>query len=313
MKYIDLTNKKFGKLLVIERVPAPKHIVNKKLTYFKCLCDCGKEIIVIGADIRGNRTTSCGCQRLKKVINLSGQKFGKLTVLSYVKAPEHLSEKSKKAAYFLCNCSCGNKTIIRGSSLKTGKINSCGCSSNFIDITGQTFGKLKVIKKIDTPHKIKDKNRAYFLCQCDCGKLTNVAGKELRSGYRKSCGCNRKHTEKDRPRLSSARAVYRAIYRDGDLLFEDFLILSQQNCFYCNDPPSNLSNVFKNRSSCTSFAKEYGNFIYNGLDRIDSNLPHNKDNVVPCCYSCNIMKLDMSVIKFKEHIQKIYNYYIRKQ
>jgi hypothetical protein len=34
------------------------------------------------------------------------------------------------------------------------------------------------------------KNRhAYWLCRCDCGKLTSVAGSSLRQGVSLSCGC----------------------------------------------------------------------------------------------------------------------------
>lgn len=53
------------------------------------------------------------------------------------------------------------------------------------DITGQRFGRLVVVKRYGTNH---DK-RATWLCQCDCGKTVVVAGKQLRRGYTKSCGC----------------------------------------------------------------------------------------------------------------------------
>lgn len=55
----------------------------------------------------------------------------------------------------------------------------------FIDLTGQKFGKLTVIKKAK-----KDKWGQYqWLCKCECGKKTIVKGGNLRNGNSKSCGC----------------------------------------------------------------------------------------------------------------------------
>lgn len=56
-----------------------------------------------------------------KIEELSGQKFGKLTVLNY--HSKDLCGKSK----WLCKCGCGNKKVIVSSSLKDGKTKSCGC------------------------------------------------------------------------------------------------------------------------------------------------------------------------------------------
>jgi hypothetical protein len=33
--------------------------------------------------------------------------------------------------YWECECSCGNKIIVRGESLKTGNTKSCGCVKSF--------------------------------------------------------------------------------------------------------------------------------------------------------------------------------------
>ena len=53
---IDLSGKRFGNLLVIERA---KNIGNQ--TAWKCKCDCNKITIVTGANLRTHHTTSCGC------------------------------------------------------------------------------------------------------------------------------------------------------------------------------------------------------------------------------------------------------------
>ena len=71
--------------------------------------------------------------------------------------------------------------------------------SRLIDITGEKFGKLRVISRSFPNYK---DGRARWLCRCSCGNTRVVIGKHLRSGSTKSCGClvkenfsrvNRKH------------------------------------------------------------------------------------------------------------------------
>ena len=57
MKFIDRTGQRFGKLLVKEF--AGKN--NLKKVLWKCLCDCGKESIVVAGSLVTGNTTSCGC------------------------------------------------------------------------------------------------------------------------------------------------------------------------------------------------------------------------------------------------------------
>jgi hypothetical protein len=52
--------------------------------------------------------------------DLTGMKFGRLTVLQYA--------YSKKYAYWRCKCDCGRESIVRSSHLLLGAIKTCGCS-----------------------------------------------------------------------------------------------------------------------------------------------------------------------------------------
>lgn len=105
------------------------------------------------------------------------------------------------------------------------------------------------------------------------------------------------------PKIASAIKIFRKRYKDGNLSFEDFLILSQKRCFYCDSVPNNKYNCATKKSSKN--AKDNGTFIYNGLDRIDNSLPHNKDNVVTCCFLCNSAKSNKHVLDFLNHVCKI--------
>lgn len=57
----------------------------------------------------------------RKKLNLTGQKFGKLTVL----AP---AENIRGRTAWLCLCECGNKTVALTSRLRSGRTKSCGCN-----------------------------------------------------------------------------------------------------------------------------------------------------------------------------------------
>ena len=61
---------------------------------------------------------------MPKSIDLTGQKFGRLTVIKK-------SDKRGKNGdiYWFCKCECGLEKEIRGTNLKKGKTNSCGCWS----------------------------------------------------------------------------------------------------------------------------------------------------------------------------------------
>lgn len=55
----------------------------------------------------------------------------------------------------------------------------------FVDLTGQRFGRLTIIKRV---YNSKD-GRVQWLCRCDCGNKTIVKSISLQSGNTRSCGC----------------------------------------------------------------------------------------------------------------------------
>jgi hypothetical protein len=60
-KFQDLTNKRFGRLLVIKRVENKKNH-----PCWLCRCECGKEVIIIGQSLKSGVTKSCGCLHLDR-------------------------------------------------------------------------------------------------------------------------------------------------------------------------------------------------------------------------------------------------------
>ena len=66
------------------------------------------------------------------------------------------------------------------------------CMSRFIDMTDQRYGKLSVLERVVRPKE----SGTHWLCQCDCGTMTVVAGGHLRSGHTVSCGCHGKNVRR---------------------------------------------------------------------------------------------------------------------
>ena len=67
-------------------------------------------------------------------------------------------------------------------------------ASNQKDLTGKRFGRLVVIEDSGERQGTNIK----WLCRCDCGNETKVAGGDLMKCDTESCGCLRKETAKKR-------------------------------------------------------------------------------------------------------------------
>lgn len=181
----DYTNEKFGQLTAIK---FQERAGVQNIWKFKC--DCGKIHYADMKSVKFGSIRSCGCSKTfaasNKVVNIAGQKFGRLTVIKKV-------EVEKRGAYWECKCECGNIKVIKGVYLrqKLNPVRSCGCMQrdaarkNSFDLTGEKFGRLLVVGKIE-----KEKHREnYWKCDCECGGSIETTTNLLRRGKAKSCGC----------------------------------------------------------------------------------------------------------------------------
>ena len=193
-KIKDLTGQKFGKLTVLEITPERR---NRQVVW-KCQCDCGNIVYIVGSSLRNGHTQSCGCSWYgDKAEDLTGQQFGKLTVL---KRNKDKNNKNRNA-YWDCQCECGNIRTVDASSLRTGKITKCyNCSKKtktiqnkgtgpIKDHTGERFGLLTATKLMPDRDKF---GRAIWECKCDCGNICYIPSNSLVTGNTQSCGCFKK-------------------------------------------------------------------------------------------------------------------------
>jgi len=175
-----------------------------------------------------------------------------------------------------------------------------------INLKGKRFGRL-VVQQF---HEINHEGRAKWLCLCDCGNTTIVAGSELTRkrggrGGTSSCGCL-----KGAIVLAKGEAAFNSLLRnykarakrlniDFALSREEFLTLTRSTCFYCGQQPTRVFHAGRRHKAA---------FLYNGVDRVNSSKGYEWTNVVPCCETCNKAKRDMDVDEFIVWITRAYNH-----
>jgi 5-methylcytosine-specific restriction endonuclease McrA len=116
--------------------------------------------------------------------DLTGKRFGRLLVIGRT---HNIGKKTR----WLCECDCGNKTIVQMAHLESGHTCSCGCLHAEVvnkDLTSQRFGRLTAIRPTDK------RTRRYVIwkLKCDCGNITYVDIRNLNGGNTRSCGCLKK-------------------------------------------------------------------------------------------------------------------------
>jgi hypothetical protein len=113
---IDITGKRYGKLLVLEECGRDE----RKNVLWKCKCDCGNyKNVNTNKLVKGN-TKSCGCLKTGPHIkDLAGKKFGSLTVIE-------LSHTDKwRTSWWKCLCDCGNYVTLSSSKIQNRKSSYC--------------------------------------------------------------------------------------------------------------------------------------------------------------------------------------------
>lgn len=159
--------------------------------------------------------------------DLTGKRFGRLLVLK--RAEDWVGANGHRHIQWLCQCDCGNQVVVKGASLQAGYNKSCGCSrygdsetkrmwaeyqqlkqiglsmnksgqrpgrqrgvtgndTHFQDLTGCIFGCWHVIERAET-RKYGKGQAVCWKCQCVCGTIKSVPGRDLKSGASQSCGC----------------------------------------------------------------------------------------------------------------------------
>lgn len=205
-KFIDtVVGQTFGDLTVIEEY----RNASNRIRYI-CKCSCGNIVDVERYDLIKGKRTNCGCKKIierpARIRDLTGQKFGRLTVIKR-DLNKYYTKGGVRLYKWVCQCDCGAIISVERGKLLKGHVRSCGClladkqkismdeyynrynhrknnNGEFSDLTGQKFGKLTVVYRDESC-----KNYTKWVCKCDCGNTISVTRNNLISGHTNSCGC----------------------------------------------------------------------------------------------------------------------------
>lgn len=179
------------------------------------------------------------------------------------------------------------------------------------DLAGKRYGRLKV--ESFSGYKGSPTRHAHWQCVCECGNTREVRATRLIKGLVRSCAnCAKADAAKKGGKsrsLSGDIAAFRRLvghYKQNAsrrkiefALDEDSLrSLFKGNCAYCGAEPSQVSETKSGESI----------YIYNGIDRLDSDAGYFSSNVVSCCAMCNYAKREMTVEDFLGWVSKVYRH-----
>lgn len=176
---------------------------------------------------------------------------------------------------------------------------------SYVCIAGEIFGKLTVLHRVGS-NKFR---QTVWLCQCECGQEIEATTATLRQGRVRSCGCSRWASKGKRGR-DRVHYQYLNNAKNRGLPFsltdEQFDTLTADNCFYCGRPPAQ-----KKRIPAQDHKKNYvqhTEFVYNGIDRIDSSLGYEINNCRTCCRHCNVAKSDYTETEFLQWVKRTFKH-----
>lgn len=300
-KIEDLRNKKFGHWTVLD-LDYDKTKQEQCHTWWICECDCSNHTrrSVNANNLKRGKTQSCGCQSISILTeNMIGKKFGKLTVLEVNK-----DKQSRRGRILRCKCECGNYTDVVSVDLRRGGTTSCGCfrdeikHNRLIDLTGQTFNYLQVIK-LDQ-EKTLQKKEGYWYCKClkcNSNVLKSVSASALKGSYVKSCGCLKSSFEEDIKKILQNNNIdfkreyaFDDLYGDKGKLRFDFAIFKNNQIKYLIEYQGEQhyypvkhwggEEAFLKRKKYDKIKKEYCNTHNIPLIILNKNTELNKENVI---------------------------------
>ena len=221
----------------------------------------------------------------KRIKDLTGQRFGKLTVLSYVDG----SSGNHKSAVWLTRCDCGNTKEIKSYSLTKGSTQSCGCIRKW-DLTGRKYGRLTVKEHIGSVNR-NGRNHRQWLAVCDCGKEKIVITNAITKGHTKSCGCLHREMASiaAKAELEPYGYLYNTLLHGAkqrgykvELTFGDFKSFIGQDCHYCGTKLLWTDRRYRGMKGTQSHK----------LDRKDNSSGYTLENCVACCGDCSQTKME---------------------
>lgn len=108
---------------------------------------------------------------------------------------------------------------------------------------------------------------------------------------------------------------YKKSARRRNLVFllelAEFQAITSDRCAYCNKAPTQIARTYG--SGLTKSGVKRSEYLYNGIDRLDSDVGYVAPNCVSCCGDCNALKSNRSLKNFIEQVSAIYQHFVAKK
>ena len=205
--------------------------------------------------------------------DLTGQRFGRLTVIKYLHERKYPNGHGTHSLY-LCKCDCGNEKIVTETNLESNSVKSCGCYRREFqvpDFIGKKFGMLKVIDRVYKNEK------PVWMCECDCGNICYRSTVSLKSSGFHSCGCYQKTRIGDLKRkhgMTGTRVfsiycnIKRRCYNPND---REYIYYGGKGIALCDEWLNDFSAFYE-------WAKHNGYNDSLTIDRIDNSKGYSPEN-----------------------------------
>lgn len=94
-------------------------------TKYWCICPVCGERFSMKAETVGKARRCKGCNAKSRIIDISGQRFGRLVAIEH--AGRVVNRSGFRTTLWRCKCDCGKESIVRYPLLVSGNTRSCGC------------------------------------------------------------------------------------------------------------------------------------------------------------------------------------------
>jgi hypothetical protein len=175
-------------------------------------------------------------------------------------------------------------------------------------LVGKTFNNIKVLS-----YAYSKNSRKYFNVLClKCNKESEMRGDRF-TGLQKleTCSKCRQQNAIDKSKSRSTEDTIKNIlyrrYKYGatsrgiafNLSKSELINIVNKDCIYCGKTPEHTKSSIR-------ISRNNYNFKHNSIDRFDNSIGYTIDNAVSCCITCNMMKKNLDVKDFLNHINNIY-------
>lgn len=227
--------------------------------------------------------------------------------------------KKKSSKFIIANCDICKKDRKLKKYAYRSVCSHCAKIIRIKELTKQSVQARKGVYKHSDETKQKISEAVSGINNVNYGKhLTESTKRKLAEAHsgKKNHFYGKHHTSKTKELLAEKNSIIKVPYgstarkkvistykrsaKQKNIVFslndEQLMHLLSGNCHYCGQEPSNVQK-YRN-----------GNFIYNGIDRINNNDGYTEENSVSCCNMCNRAKRNISYDNFIAWIKKAYRH-----